>query len=54
VNPVNGSEPLRRNDTTNYGPNRSNLGHARGFAYCVAMADVTRRARRCSSPAVSS
>ncbi len=40
VNPVNGSEPLRRDDTTNYSPNRSNLGHARGAAYCVAMADV--------------
>lgn len=40
VNPVNGPEPLRRQDTTNYGPNRSNLGHARGSAYCAAMADV--------------
>jgi modification methylase len=40
VNPVNGPEPLRRQDTTNYSPNRSNLGHARGAAYCVAMADV--------------
>jgi DNA modification methylase len=40
VNPVNSPEPLRRQDTTNYGPNRSNLGHARGAAYCTAMAGV--------------
>jgi modification methylase len=40
VNPVNSPEPLRRQDTTNYGPNRRNLGHARGAAYCTAMADV--------------
>ena len=39
-------EPRKRSraaapeDTTNYSANRSNLGHARGAAYCVAMADV--------------
>jgi hypothetical protein len=32
--------PLRREDTNNYSPDRSNLGHARGDAYLAAMADV--------------
>jgi modification methylase len=31
---------LRREDTTNYSPDRSNLGHARGGAYLAAMAAV--------------
>lgn len=35
-----GSGPLRREDTANYSPDRSNLGHARGGAYLAAMADV--------------
>jgi len=35
-----GAGSLRREDTTNYGPDRSNLGHARGGAYLAAMADV--------------
>lgn len=32
--------PLRREDTNNYSPDRSNLGHARGDAYLAAMAEV--------------
>lgn len=35
-----GSGPLRREDTTNYSPDRRNLGHARGDAYLAAMADI--------------
>jgi modification methylase len=31
---------LRREDTSNYSPDRRNLGHARGDAYLAAMADV--------------
>lgn len=38
----NKSEPLRRHDTTNYSPNRSNLGHARGESYITAMAEIYR------------
>jgi DNA modification methylase len=34
------SEPLRRDDTTNYSPDRRNLGHARGDAYLAAMAEI--------------
>lgn len=37
-----GSGPLRRDDTHNYGPDRANLGHARGDAYLAAMADIYR------------
>jgi modification methylase len=35
-----GAGPLRRTDTSNYSPDRSNLGHARGEAYLAAMAEV--------------
>ena len=35
-----GVGPLRRTDTTNYSPDRSNLGHARGRAYLAAMSEV--------------
>jgi hypothetical protein len=31
---------LRREDTSNYSPDRRNLGHARGDTYLAAMADV--------------
>jgi modification methylase len=34
------SGALRREDTSNYSPDRSNLGHARGDGYLAAMADV--------------
>ncbi len=40
LNLVNGPEPLRRADTTNYSRDRRNLGHARGSAYRTAMADI--------------
>jgi modification methylase len=39
-NLLSGSGPMRREDTTNYSPDRRNLGHARGDAYLTAMADV--------------
>ncbi len=35
-----GVGPLRRIDTTNYSADRSNLGHARGYAYLAAMSEV--------------
>lgn len=35
-----GVGPLRRADTNNYSPDRSNLGHARGRAYLTAMGEV--------------
>ncbi|HWY90772.1 MAG TPA: DNA methyltransferase [Solirubrobacteraceae bacterium] len=35
-----GLGPIRRDDTTNYSPDRANLGHARGGAYLAAMAGV--------------
>ncbi len=35
-----GLGPIRRDDTTNYSPDRANLGHARGGAYLAAMAHV--------------
>ena len=35
-----GLGPIRRDDTTNYSPDRANLGHARGSAYLAAMAGV--------------
>jgi modification methylase len=35
-----GTGSLRREDTTNYSPNRQNLGHARGSRYTTAMNDV--------------
>jgi modification methylase len=38
----NKSEPLRRHDTTNYSPDRRNLGHARGNAYLAAMTEIYR------------
>ena len=34
------SGPIRREDTSNYSPDRSNLGHARGHAYLTAMSEV--------------
>ena len=40
LNPVNGPEPLRREDTTNYSRDRRNLGHARGSTYRNAMAGI--------------
>jgi modification methylase len=42
VNEVSGPGPLRRDDTTNYSPDRHNLGHARGADYLSAMADIYR------------
>jgi modification methylase len=39
-NLVSGVGPIRRTDTNNYSPDRSNLGHARGRVYLEAMADV--------------
>ncbi len=39
-NLISGNGPLRRVDTTNYSPDRRNLGHARGGAYLEAMADI--------------
>jgi DNA modification methylase len=39
-NLVSGAGPIRRVDTTNYSPDRSNLGHARGHAYLTAMSEV--------------
>lgn len=35
-----GSGSMRREDTHNYGPDRTNLGHARGDAYLAAMACI--------------
>jgi DNA modification methylase len=40
VNPVKGPEPLCREDTINYSPDRCNIGHARGSTYLAAMADI--------------
>jgi modification methylase len=34
------SGSIRREDTSNYSPDRSNLGHARGVTYLVAMGEV--------------
>jgi DNA modification methylase len=34
------SGSIRREDTSNYSPDRSNLGHARGDTYLAAMAEV--------------
>ena len=31
---------MRREDTSNYSPDRSNLGHARGSTYLAAMSEV--------------
>lgn len=39
-NLISGTGPIRREDTTNYSPDQSNLGHARGNAYLTAMAEV--------------
>jgi modification methylase len=39
-NKTKGSGSLRRADTENYSPDRSNLGHARGRKYLEAMRDV--------------
>jgi modification methylase len=39
-NLLSGKGPMRREDTTNYSVDRSNLGHARGHAYLTSMADV--------------
>lgn len=39
-NLVSGHGPIRREDTSNYSPDRSNLGHARGVTYLTAMSDV--------------
>ncbi len=41
-NKVKGGGPLRRADTSNYSPDRRNLGHARGASYLAAMADIYR------------
>jgi hypothetical protein len=41
-NKVKGGGPLRRADTSNYSPDRRNLGHARGADYLAAMADIYR------------
>jgi modification methylase len=41
-NPRDKSEPLRRHDTTNYSPDRRNLGHARGDTYLRAMSEIYR------------
>jgi modification methylase len=35
-----GIGPIRRDGTTNYSPDRRNLGHARGTTYLTAMADI--------------
>jgi modification methylase len=39
-NKTKGSGPLKRADTENYSPDRSNLGHARGQKYLDAMREV--------------
>jgi modification methylase len=39
-NSTSGAGSLRRKDTSNYSPDRSNLGHARGNTYLAAMAEV--------------
>jgi modification methylase len=39
-NLISHSGPLRREDTSNYSPDRSNLGHARGNTYLTAMSEV--------------
>ncbi len=39
-NLVSGRGPIRREDTSNYSPDRSNLGHARGSTYLAAMSEV--------------
>jgi DNA modification methylase len=41
-NKVKGGGPLRRDDTSNYSPDRRNLGHARGADYLAAMAEIYR------------
>ncbi len=40
ANLVSGVGPIRREDTSNYSADRTNLGHARGRAYLAAMAEV--------------
>lgn len=40
ANLVSGVGPIRREDTSNYSADKTNLGHARGRAYLAAMADV--------------
>ena len=35
-----GDGPVSRKDTSNYGPDRRSLGHARGHSYLTAMADI--------------
>jgi modification methylase len=39
-NLASGNGPIRREDTSNYSPDRSNIGHARGNTYLNAMAEV--------------
>ena len=39
-NLISHSGSIRREDTSNYSPDRSNLGHARGDTYLAAMAEV--------------
>lgn len=43
MNLVNGPEPLRWDDTTNYGPNRRDLGHASDGAQRAAQRPVGHR-----------
>jgi modification methylase len=40
ANLVSGVGPIRREDTSNYSTDKTNLGHARGRAYIAAMAEV--------------
>ncbi len=40
ANLVSGVGPIRREDTSNYSTDKTNLGHARGRAYLAAMAEV--------------
>ena len=39
-NLVSGTGPIRRDDTSNYSADRTNLGHARGNTYLAAMSEV--------------
>jgi modification methylase len=40
ANLVSGVGPIRREDTSNYSTDKTNLGHARGRTYLAAMAEV--------------
>lgn len=39
-NRQSGNGPIRREDTTDYSPDRQNLGQARGHAYLQAIAGI--------------